>query len=227
MEDLFWVIVIIFFVVGPVIEKVLKGGRGAQPPARGRAQRQPPQRRMPAQRPADRDGITRAGSRRPETPARPRRVEPSSSGAQDLLPAELWEVLTGQRPMPRPPEPVEAPDFEVEEARPEIPPARVPARSEDAEAGDLMRRRQRERMAARWVEHKPPAVVSMESEPLEAEARHEAFHRKIDASAAAAQPAVPAAVASAIAPLLRNAGRDEIRRAILMQEVLGRPRGLE
>ena len=231
MEDFFWVMVVIFFVVAPMIEKILKRRTRGQPPAGGL-----PQQRRPLPRPqAERD--------RAALDAQASRAE-SRTAAAGMLPAELWEVLTGQRPMPLPPAPgreeagrveersYEGPGYEETDdderlAAAAPPPARVERRDEEAVAGDLLRKRQREQIAARYVEHKPPAVVSLESAPRPARQRHAAFHARVDpAPALAPPPRVPRA-ADAIAPLLQRADRNEIRRAILMREVLGPPRGLE
>ncbi|MCI0432600.1 MAG: hypothetical protein L0271_02970 [Gemmatimonadetes bacterium] len=226
MDELFWVIVVIVFVIAPAIEKVLKGGTKA-PPGR----RVPPQagRRPLPRSPADRTSAT--GPFRPAPPAQ-RRPAPSSEGASDLLPAELWEVLTGQRPAPRPPPPPDEDEEEIEEEEAPaeaLPPARVESRDENGLAGDLLRRRQRELMAARQVDRRAPAIVSLESEPLPSRQRHAAFHRRVDRPAPPAVSREPREIpaADAVAALLQSGDTNQMRRAILMQEILGPPRGLE
>lgn len=118
-------------------------------------------------------------------------------------PEELWEILTGQRspfPVPRrpPPEPESEPEA-VGRPREGIHATRPePVGDED--------------------------VVTLEGESLEAteissEGRHEAFHRKIDVT-----PRPRRRV-----PTLDRLGLDDrtdVRRAVVLAEVLGKPRSL-
>jgi hypothetical protein len=125
-------------------------------------------------------------------------------------PEELWAILTGETlstptsrppppPLPEPAAPLPVP-YEGAEAR-----APRPAPIGDDLSGDD------------WV-------VSLEGESLEAteissEARHEAFHEKIDRRA-------PVARRIAALDRIGLADPSDVRRAVVMAEILGRPRSL-
>jgi hypothetical protein len=234
LEDLLPVLVVLFLIVGPLIEKMLKAGRQAgQPP-------QPPKQRrtQPAERQRLPDGRTTTASRPAE--------EQDTRDAADLLPAELWEILTGQKRQEPQPQPQERPEPEAErrpapvktvrksmaERRAEVErkrAQRVAAQrgeapsAEDAAVTDLMRRRDREQATRRSYDHAAPIVVSLETEPASEQVRHAAFHAKLDRL-----PRAPRRRQSAIASLdLDIEDRAALQRAILIQEVLGRPKGLD
>jgi hypothetical protein len=147
----------------------------------------------------------------------------------DILPADLWAILTGQKPFPTEPSrpaPAPAPAEPVLEAELEDVAAEVPTeyrRDEQAEVDQLRRRRERETIESRTVRHAPPEVVSLESTLLSEPRRHAAFHRKLETA-----PALEVEVAGE-GPALRidSMGRSELQRAVLLQEILGTPKGLE
>lgn len=227
MGENFWLLVFIFFVLAPILERVLKGGKRPPPPTQ-RQRRPPQQRRLPQQRP-----------QLPEPQGR----QPQRTGnetATDILPPELWELLTGQKSPARvPPPSPEAPRRETqwdeeadhEEEERALASSNLPAPiayDEDKEAAELLARRQR--AADRPVDRSAPVVVSMETAPLPAAARHREFHRKIDkVDAKKVAPAMEAVqpARNIIADVLRDGSSVDIRRAILMKEVLGPPKGLE
>lgn len=232
MDDLFLLLFFIIFIVGPVLEKVLKGGK------------RPPQRPLPGQPPAP--GPRSLPGQRPQP--LPRAQVPESANAPapsraensvDVLPADLWEMLTGQRPAPGGPvatgpaprapepvrrEPVEAEPFEAELEELEVSRPVPPPRDERTEVEGLMRRREREMIEARSVRHEAPTVVSLEASLLPEPRRHQAFHQRIEAAAALQMD-----VTKSDLPAFRidALGRSELRRAVLLKEILGPPKGLE
>lgn len=240
MEDLFPVLVVLFLIVAPILEKLFKAGRQAgQPP------QHPPQRRTrPVERQRLPDGRTMTTSRPAE--------EQEARDASDLLPAELWEILTGQKRQPRPeqpdPEP-ERPDphrqerelpapqvtlkrqslaerrAEVERKRAERMAARRGERvyDEEAAAADVMRRREQSQATRRLYDHSAPQVVSLEVEPPPEPVRHAAFHEKLNRLAKTTPRRQP--VSGGLDLDLDD--QASLQRAILLQEVLGRPKGLD
>ncbi len=238
MDDLFTVLIILFIIVGPLLDKLLKGRR---PAPQQRPQR--PRRGEPFERRELPDDRTRTMS----GPAAD--TEPARQDASDLLPAELWEILTGRtggtpRPEqrapaePEPSLPTERPS--AAERRAEAARRRaareareaVEARSaragrpldEEEAAAAVMRRRERTQAARRRYDHTPPTVVSLESEPPPEPIRHAAFHERLDRLPKPARRRKPA---PPIALDLDPADQTSLQRAILLQEVLGRPRGLD
>jgi hypothetical protein len=227
LDDLFWVFFIIFFIVAPILEKVLKRGRG------GQQQQQQQQRRgrLPGS-PPPRPGL-------PGRPVESRTPAPSPRGtsdrdATDLVPADLWEVLTGQRRMEPSPPPADeralarprTPDSDFDELesweltapRQEAPPP--VASSEDRAVDELLRRRDRE---ARIL-NAPPVIVSLETAPLSEARRHDAFHRKLAALPAPALSQTPVSKRAGMPDL---SDRDALQRAIILHEVLGPPKGFD
>lgn len=210
----FFTILIIIAIVAKILES-LKGGSKPQ-------QRPGTQRRVPE------------SQDQPVLPRPQQRTRTAEESAADMVPDELWEILTGQKrrqPAPAPPSaprPVEAkvetlPARWQEEEDIERQPAPVairPPRDEEAEL-DAFLKKQRESLARRDRPAPKAVVKSLETEPLPEVARHRAFHdRKFDA---------PATVtAYATGDLIRRGltGRD-LRRAIILKEVLDRPKGLE
>ena len=171
-----------------------------------------PQRQLPTE-----------SSRTEEVATRPR-----EENAAGMVPDDLWEILTGQkRPpvltTPQPTPPVEArkqpwdvvydPDEEEEEA--------------DEEAGfveDINVEVRRARVEAQSLEtlerHPAPVIISLEDNIPTAAQRHQAFHKKIVV-------AVPEVEKRARRPRISFSSRSELQRAFLLQEVLGKPKGLE
>jgi hypothetical protein len=214
--DSIFILIIIVAFVARAIGDALKGGKKAPPQQRPRSG---PQQRLPHQ-----------PGQRPLPPGRPSEgTEGGSESAADLVPQDLWEILTGQRrvptPPPRPAQP--APYAEEDEAigeREDDSHFTVEPRAEDREAEALIRRRRMVRREARQFDHTPPITVSLENEPPPMSVRHAAFHRKLDAA--------PPIVATVQRPhsMVAELNFDQpgaLRRAIIVQEVLGPPKGLE
>jgi hypothetical protein len=70
---------------------------------------------------------------------------------------------------------------------------------------------------------KAPAVVSLERPLPSAATRHAVFHQQLDAPA----PAVPGQRAPRPSARDRLFAGDDMRRAFVLQEVFGKPKGLE
>jgi hypothetical protein len=148
----------------------------------------------------------------------------------------LWELLTGQKPParvpPRQPAPEDQWDEEADRDEADQAAATIalpPAPSdEERQVTELLKRREQE--ALRPVERSYPQIVTLETVPLPPAARHREFHRridKVDAKKAAPAMEAPEPARDIIADILQDGSMVDIRRAILMQEVLGPPKGLE
>lgn len=214
------ILLIIVFIVAPLIERLLKAGKNAQ--------QQPPQQRpLPPQspRPLPRQQQQQPREQSSETPVAVGRREQES--AADMLPDDLWEILTGQKRMPesppRTPEPEEAysaeadvewEEVDAEEIVDEPPP---PARWRSAEL-DLPTPSDFSRpVPAREA----PVVVSMEKLQFDPAKRHARFHEMLE-STAVSRPGD-----GRRAKVYRFTGAEDVRRAIVLREILGPPKGLE
>lgn len=209
-----------------------------RPQPQGRLQQTPPRAERPQplprmeRQPQPRSGADEGSMRERALPRVETRPRPAPDRASDMIPEELWEILTGQRRAPVPAPPPE-PDWAEEEdddgarlfPRETPPPVVLAPSREDREAADLVRRRNeavalRERGLAQYR----PKIVSLETEPLSSEARHTAFHAKHEAQA-------PATVLQR--GRQRGIGRftgvepGGLRRAIILREILGPPKALE
>jgi hypothetical protein len=210
MEDFIGAILIfVVFVLGPILEQMRKKGQ-RRPPGMP-----PQQQRRPLPRPPESARLPQSSR---EAPSRVATQEPVTArteevSAAEMLPDELWEILTGQpKPKPAPPRPP-APDVEDEET----------ADEELITAEDVTIETRRTRFEeAVSVEAPPPreypVVVSMEEVP-DPRKRHAAFHEKIQQSATAA----PASIARA----RYFSTPADLRRAMILQVVLGPPKALE
>lgn len=206
---------VILFLVAIIVSIFDKAGRqGTRPPGR----HQPPARRPPAPRP-------RYGPS-PEPPALPPAAGAGGEGkAADMVPEDFWRELTGQ---PRRPVPVERHEPEA------MPSADLPSWDEEAtgrveaESREVTVREERslEEYRRPDVVRKEPAVVSLEAQLPPPELRHAQFHER---EAKRRVAAVPAPVgASGVQPLRRRLrDRTTLRESFVLQEVFGRPRGLE
>ncbi|HUG39024.1 MAG TPA: hypothetical protein VMM12_00980 [Longimicrobiales bacterium] len=209
--DFFEVLILIFIVI-PILEVVFKKHRkGKEAP-----------QEAPAPRHRERVG---AGAGAGEASSRP--APGGEDSAADMIPPDFWEVLTGERPREAPPagsgwepEGWEAPPDATVEAPPELGPAEswAPAHWEvDDEEGAGTRA---ERDAPASLEHIGPEAISLEIPPPPPEVRRRLHHEKHDIA-----PALEAGGESAHA--LRAALRGpELRRAIVLAEILGPPKGL-
>jgi hypothetical protein len=130
-------------------------------------------------------------------------------------------VLT--TPQQRPPESTRRPNWDV---------VYVPEEDEDEEgaaevtvAEDVLVETRRAREEAQSLEtyerHPEPVIVSLEENIPTAAQRHEAFHKKVTA------PTAPVAAQPTRRSLLNLSNRSELQRAFVLQEVLGKAKGLE
>lgn len=211
MEDYFGLIIFIIIVLFSLF-----GGKKKprQPPA-------PPPRRPTQQREPRADA--RPEYTRPyREPPRPQpEPQPEASSAEDMVPADLWEILTGEKRVPGPsaerqpagaPEPEPEPYYTYdEEPVHELPPPPIvreaPVRPEpvilerDFEA--INERRERALQQRRAARVKQRAAQFADTTPAKAQIVER----------------------SALGKLLGN--RDELKRAIVLREVLGPPKGME
>jgi hypothetical protein len=169
------------------------------------------------------------GERRAPPPTRPP-ADDEYEPDFDELPEDLPEELTAAQPEPapwRPTGPARAPGptgDERREQRREEAAAREQARDD---AGSLRRRdRERDLSPAPYMHDVPvraaPQVVSLEALSFDDEERHDAFHRRLDSLPA------PAHMRRRVHPFAAASFTDtDLRRAVIMAEVLGPPRGLE
>jgi hypothetical protein len=223
----FFTLLIILVIVGRVIGAVMKAGQQGQP---GQKPGTPPQRMPEAQhRPL------------PRTPA-PRQTAPQQQSAENpaatMIPEELWEILTGQkRPVPPPPStPAPKPatarrdfeeDEEAETADEELSVRRV--RDERVEVEQVLRRH-REGLEKRELPRPVPPIISLETEPLPEPARHAKFHEKAAtvherSAAAVVAPRINARFAESVR--LGMVHPNDLKRAIILNEILGKPKALE
>ena len=213
MDDLFPILMFLIFVLGPIIEGLRK--KKQQPP------QQPPRRQVPPPAQTQR-------SRTEEVSSRPRAEENAST----MVPDDLWEILTGQKRMPLPSGPAPTPSPEAEKKRPSWEVVYDPELEEDEEQveesvalEDVNVETRRARVEAQSLEtyerHPAPVIVSLEDNIPTTAQRHAAFHKRV--TAAAVEPAA----APRRKPLFDLRNRSELQRAFLLQEVLGRPKGLE
>lgn len=206
---------IILFLVAIIVSIFDKAGRGGtRPPGR---QQQPPRQR-PAPRP-------RYGPS-PEPPALPRGTVESGEGkAADMVPEDFWRELTGQARRPVP----------VERHEPEaLPPADLPSWDEEAVARveaemrevPVREERSLEEYRRPDVIRREPVIVSLETTPLPPEVRHSRFHQREEERRAREAPRPVVKVPAH--PLYRRVrNRATLREGFVLQEVLGRPKGLE
>ena len=219
-------LIIILFIVAPLLERLLKGAKQPpdQPPPGQRPQRpqRPPQQRpLPGPRPGQ--------QRLPQPQGQRQAPSAEPENAVDILPEDLWAILTGQKPMPRPTLP--EPELEAE-------PVRVPPRSRPAPLPTTRPERGHSYDEDEIAEpthlpvphsaddyvplHEPPKIVSLEQLEFDDEVRHDQFHERLDAlpePVKGKRHRRPAAH--------RFTSDDDLRHAIIMSEVLGKPRGLE
>lgn len=209
-------LLILIFIFAPLIERLLRSGR--KPPEPPPGQQRPP---MPAPR-----------SRLPQQPA-PRAEEPpprvviarreEEEPAATMLPDDLWEILTGERRSP--PAPVPTPQWDPEVADEEVDAFERDVSREEEYA--LARREEAPIVTAEEAyvrplpQHEPPTIVSLETVDIDDRLRHRQFHERMSNIAPAARVHL-----SAPSRHLMPSGED-LRRAIIMAEILGPPKGLE
>jgi hypothetical protein len=219
VDGFFGVLLFLVFILAPLIEQVRKHQKGQQPPTRRPPTTLPPSR-LPQSGPR---------SQTEEVSAKPR------ESASTMIPEDLWQILTGeQRPSAQTLPPPSAPPRKAPWDVVYIPPEEA-ADEEAAAVADVNVELERTTPEAVRREHErrhkqrderslevEPTIVSLETGVPTGAARHAAFHDKL------AQTAPPLAVVAATKRGLLGIGNiGELRRAFILQEVLGRPRGLE
>lgn len=211
MDDLLgFIIFAVIFIVGPLLEQLRK-------------KQQPPQQRPPTRVPPPRPQQPLPRSTTEEVSAKPR------ESAAAMVPDDLWKVLTGEvRPAPAPPpkptskerpwDVVYIPPEETEDEE-EIFVENVNVELERTTREAVKREHaQRHRpVEEQSLEVTQANIISLETPVPSARARHRAFHEKVD----------PKPVAKAVYKPNFFGSVEELRRAFVMQEILGRPRGLE
>jgi hypothetical protein len=221
MDDLFPIIMFIIFFLAPLIEGLKRKNKEKQgpPPEQRRPLPRTQQQRLP---PQHRQHPT--PSRMEEVSAKPREEET----AADMVPDDLWEILTGQKrppvlttPQPLPPQPKQANrDVAYDLEEDEEAATAVEAVVRDQAAVQTRRARGEAKSLETLERHAQPVVVSLEENLPTGAQRHAAFHKKI---------ATPAVVLTQPERkrLLDFSDRAEVQRAFLLHEILGKPKGLE
>lgn len=204
--DLFEVLIILAFVGLPLLEGILK------------------QRRKGRDAPDD-DAPRRAPSPQARVPERAPRPMAEEGPAADMIPADLWEVLTGERRQTQtvPTSPPEEWVLAEESASSEGP-------LEEVETGWGSSRWEVQGWDTESLEeegeeetlHDPGEVVSLEVLPPPPDVRHRLFHAKYDAPAVAPTAPTPS-LPHGLRAALEGPG---LQRAVLLSEILGPPKGL-
>jgi hypothetical protein len=243
-----FILLIIVFIVAPLIERLLKAGKQNQPPGVPPEQQRPPRQvQRPRDEPPSRVVVRReeddaaatmlpddlweilTGEKRaPQQPAPEPVAEAEEYETYDEQfggEAETLEQTSAGEWIALPPEP--------EPAAPTRPQPSVPAQRP---SGWQDYRQERDRVAARrssppiraergYVRPMPsyeaPKIVSLEDLEIDDELRHDRFHQKLE------QLPPPARGRTRTPNAFRFTTDDDLRRAIVMSEVLGRPRGLD
>ena len=199
------------FLLLPLLEGLFRKSKG---PPKGQLPPRPTQRprteapRPHAEsRPEPREVPTAAGDA--ERPWWEQPEEASTTAVDVSVPDDVWGVLTGQRG-----------PAEWQEAEEDLTTLEVEAPEEALSTWEEGLQRTAETRVP--VVHEPPRVVSLETAPLAPGVRHAAFHQKYDSAVPRLQRrrAGPAAA-------LGLRGRESLRRAVILKEVLGTPRGLD
>lgn len=216
------ILLIIIFIVAPLIERLLKAGKGEQQPPEQRPQRRMPPQPFPQRQPPQ---------RRQEPVAGP---APEDDAAAAMLPDDLWEILTGEKRAPQLPVPHEEPEefeeaYVADEYGDEASSLEELASLEGPSPGEWVSRTPEESTvivpADAYVRPLPkrevPRVVSLEELDIDDRKRHEEFHERLDSLGGPARVKRPAPNA------YRFTSDEDLRRAVVMSEILGTPKGLE
>jgi len=224
--ELFEILFILFFILIPVFEGIRKGRqRRGSGDIELPGEAEPRQHRQPG-------GGGRMGQRTAEdwdTEVPQPRREPEPADAADMVPDDLWEVLTGERRQPRPPVPAPPPDPAETWDDDDAPWVEEPRweRAEDVFAKERFE-------PAPWEEDRdeirldprtespfptaePPVVIAVDPYPPTP-------RRRVPLSVVLETPRTPRRVS----PLMRALQHpDGLRQAVLLREILGPPKGLE
>lgn len=215
------ILLLIVFIVAPLIEKLLKAAKQQTPPDQERMPPRQPQQHVPAPRSGD------AGPVQWEQESEPQVVLRRSEGdeaAAAMLPDDLWEILTGEKRVPQ----HGAPQQRAPTPQPE-PISEAYSEEESLETDDfgwVSEPLEVETISSEDYERPlpvrtPPVIVSMEDVNIDGRLRHQQFHTRIDSLGKAAHVRIRPANA------YRITGEEDLRKAIVMAEVLGPPKGLQ
>jgi len=204
-------ILVIIFIVAPLIERLLKAGKSGDAP--DDQQRVPPSQRAPQRIPpreTPRSSTASTGT-----------AEREDDAAAAMLPDDLWEILTGER---RTPLPAPSPEENYEDYEEQAYSLEDEAIEEYASGGMLPAPAEPvslETFERPLPDREPPRVVSLEQLAFDDRKRHEKFHDRLDELQPAARVQRPTPSA------YRFTTDEDMRRAIIMSEILGPPKGLE
>jgi hypothetical protein len=227
--ELFEILFILFFILIPVLEGIRKSRQRRDSPDIELPDRPSP-RPTHGPEPTARGGRYGEPDDRPPPPRRPE-PEPEPVEASDMIPDDLWEILTGERREGRRPTPVED--------RPEPDEPWMAEPDERWQEEPLWEREpepvSEERFEPRpWLDS-PGAMREDEPPPIEVHVPAPVDERP----ARAARPPRPPRVSlrevveapkvqRRVSPLMRSLQSQEgLRQAVLLKEILGRPKGLE
>ena len=214
MDDFFSILAFIFFILSVLGGRSKGKGRSRPVPRREGTVRG--QARAPAPAPVPDTGHAPAGTRAAGEGG-------DSSPASDMIPDDLWEILTGER-RHRPPVIVEEPPRPVrpEGAWQEVEPEWLPADEGSADEEALVPA-ERPTAEAGSLEVREPVILSLEELPPPPEERRARFRARLEAERAARQHVRPRGPRLP----LSLSGRAALQRAVILREVLGPPKGLE
>lgn len=217
----FFELLILLFILAPILEGIF--GKKARD-----------KRRQAPPRPPGGPGQQSGGQRQRQQ---------AGGSASDMVPDDLWELLTGQkRPTATRPTPADEAESGFEaEARP-LEEGGRPLESWDADLEPAMERKDYEPLDVRYDDGRlstPPAPweTDREAAPLESTdlpeaysleqpiqpepVRHAAFHARLEGLPPAAR------TRRRLHPDLKLQTAADLRRAVILKEVLGTPKGLE
>ena len=225
--DFFEVLIVVAFILVPLLEGIFKqrGKKGGEEPIPRPAPRE--RERVEARTGAGPGGL--AGS---ESQAG---TGGADGAAADMVPADLWEMLTGEKRPAPPGEPApwetgggpawESPSEEfpeeiggTEEAALEE--TQIVAPWEEWRTTEIEREPRPQPLS---LEYEGPEAYSLETLPAAPEVRHRRFHEKYDSPLDVPPVHTPSAVFGELRSGLQG---DGLRRSVLLAEILGPPKGL-
>lgn len=216
--DLIEILFIALFLLIPLLQGILGKGRGGAPDetaGRDRSARPDPR--------AEREGQL-------EPDEIPTRRPPRSEPAAEMLPDDLWEMLTGEKRERTPVATESPPETDVEAWTTE--PAWSPEYEERTVEGPTDWRRPLPAAEADWSPLEPeslevigPEAYSLEQPLPPPEIRHARFHDKIEQGEITGDQPSRRRGRSSLVQTLRS--RSGMRDAVILAEILGRPKGME
>jgi hypothetical protein len=226
--ELFEILFILFFILIPIINGISKSRRRPDQEDIKLPEEARPRGASP---PGQRQGQSQPDRGYPEPARRESQSEPLD--AADLVPDDLWEVLTGERrrrdTSAAPPEPTPEPDPRWEqEWEPEpVGPSDEWTSEPPWHAEELPTSKERFEPAP-WIEDSPVMrEADLPAELAPRFARYEPESRTARRERIAAQDALAAPRARNVSPLIQTLRRPGgVRQAVVLREILGPPKGL-